>query len=212
MAVNAAPAAPASNPSFSAADVAAALAAASPAVGGGASGGGLNQAGLQAALQAAMGMQQQQLQQQQVPPASPMMVDPSTFGVAAAAGGGGSVRQRAPPKTLEPAAAAAMKTIFEGITVGESSLDTDELERAVKRCCTQVGEGAPSLGYLASCHERAKAEGVEPEAASVAQEITVTLGRELILKGKEMGSAAERVDKVSAHATLPFACDLWVHC
>ena len=200
--------APSNTTPFSAADVAAALAAvASPpsGTGGGAAaaGGGLNQAGLQAALQAAMGM----------PPASPMMVDPSTYGMGAGGGGGaarasggsaggsaggGSVRQRPPPKTFEPAAAAAMKTIFEGITVGESSLDTDELERAVKRCCTQAGEGAPSLAYLASCHERAVADGVEPEAAPVAREIAATLGRATILKGKEMGSPAERIDALIA--------------
>jgi len=163
----------------SAADVAAALAsvtAASPSQPP--AGGGLTQEKLEAALAAAA--------------------------AAAAAGGGaaasgGAVRPRPPASTaLEPAAAAAMKAIFDGIAIGESALDSDELERAVKRRATQAGTGPGALEYLATAHARAADDSLEPAVKRLAVEITLGLGRGLLAEGggRDFGDVALALDTV----------------
>eukprot|EP01043_Picozoa_sp_COSAG02_P067691 COSAG02_NODE_10968_length_1822_cov_1.257690_1_plen_274_part_10 len=147
--------------SVSAADVTAALASVtspSAAASAGESA-GLTQAKLEAALAAAT----------------------AATGAAAAvqADSGGAVRPRSGGTTLEPAVAATIKTIFDGITFGESTMDRDELERAVKRRATQQA-GDAALEYLASAHARATEDGVEASATVVAVETVATVVRGLL--------------------------------
>ena len=148
--------------SLSAADVAAALASVTSVTAAGptasTSSPGLTQEKLEAALAAATA---------------------ATSDAVGEASRGGAVRPRTAGSTLEPSVAAAMKEIFDGITIGESSMDRDELERAVKRRAAQQAGGA-ALEYLASAHARATEGGVAPSATTVAVETALTVARALL--------------------------------